>query len=288
MCKLINIIKISIKNICYYINIVGDYMVYLLILAIIPSIVIGLYIYKTDKVEKEPKGLLFKLFLLGIVSTIITLIVSCLLELINIGSVPVGKNSLEWLIYSFVFVALIEESSKWIFSYKFPWRKKDFNYRYDAIVYAVFVSLGFATVENIFYALDFDLMVIVTRGILTIPGHAFFAIFMGYYIGLAKQEEGIGNKKQERIYLLYSLLIPICLHGFFDYCLFMDNSISILIFFIFVISLYIVCFNRIRTTSTLKKKITIFKQKEVICSKCGSKVKTRYCTHCGTRSKIKW
>lgn len=263
-------------------------MDYLLILAIIPSIIIGLYIYKIDKVEKEPKGLLLELFLFGVLSTGITIIIGSLLGLVGLGERPIGNNSIEWLIYSFIFVALIEEASKWIFTYKIPWRKKAFDYRYDAIVYAVFVSLGFATVENILYALDFDLMVMLTRAILTIPGHAFFAIFMGYYIGLAKQEEGIGNKKEKNKYLLYSLVIPICLHGFFDYCLFMDNNISIIIFFIFVISLYIVCFNRIKTTSILKDRISIFKPKEVICKKCGGKVKTRYCTHCGTKSSIKW
>ena len=47
---------------------------------------------------------------------------------------------------------IIEEVSKYIMLKKISWKSNDFRYIYDGIVYAVFVSLGFATIENIIYA----------------------------------------------------------------------------------------------------------------------------------------
>ena len=46
---------------------------YLLFLAILPSLVLGAYIYKKDTVEKESKSLLIKLIFCGLLATITTL-----------------------------------------------------------------------------------------------------------------------------------------------------------------------------------------------------------------------
>ncbi|NJO90638.1 MAG: PrsW family intramembrane metalloprotease [Chloroflexia bacterium] len=46
------------------------------------------------------------------------------------------------------------------------------------------------------------------------PAHALFGITMGYYFGLARFNE---NKKT--LYIWLAILIPILLHGFYDFCL---------------------------------------------------------------------
>ena len=78
-----------------------------------------------------------------------------------------------------IFVGLIEEGSKFFFLYRFTWKDKAFNYRFDGIVYAVFVSLGFAALENVFYVFNYGTGVALQRALLTIPGHMSFAVYMG-------------------------------------------------------------------------------------------------------------
>ena len=123
--------------------------------------------------------MLSKLFLGGIGAVAITLFITIIVDLFF----PVFANSesldLIMLIpYCFILVGLVEEGSKWIILKSFTWKNKEFNYIYDAIVYAVFVSLGFAALENIIYVLNGGITTAITRTIFSIPGHTFFGVFM--------------------------------------------------------------------------------------------------------------
>lgn len=227
----------------------------LLILSILPSLVLGKMVYNYDKVEKEPIRLLFKLFFSGIGAIALTLILSFAL-LIIFPSVENAENlSLIALIpYCFIFVSLVEEGSKMLFLKRITWNNKEFNYIYDAIVYAVYVSLGFATIENIFYVFyNNQLSIAIFRAILSVPGHAFFGVFMGYYYGLSKQAEINGNYKLSSKNMRLSLIMPVLIHGMFDYCLFSKNGYLVIIYFIFVITLYIKSFKKIKQLSKIEK-----------------------------------
>mgnify|MGYP002514454572 CR=1 FL=1 len=68
------------------------------------------------------------------------------------------------------------------------------------IVYSVFVSLGFACFENILYVFaNQSIAVGISRGILSVPGHACDAVFMGYYLSMAKFYNTLGYHKMENI-----------------------------------------------------------------------------------------
>ena len=56
-----------------------------------------------------------------------------------------------YFIYVFLFVALIEEGSKFLMTYILGYNNKEFDEVYDMIVDASFVSLGFAFYENLIY-----------------------------------------------------------------------------------------------------------------------------------------
>ena len=49
-------------------------------LALLPTIVLVAWIYRQDKVEKEPKGLLWKIFLFGVLSVIPAMILEIIFE----------------------------------------------------------------------------------------------------------------------------------------------------------------------------------------------------------------
>ena len=85
----------------------------LFLLAIAPSMIIVLYMYFKDKVEREPFWLLVKNFFLGaIVSVILTFAIGGYLS--NLMG-PLDRNSvLDMFIKAFVVVALVEEFSKYV------------------------------------------------------------------------------------------------------------------------------------------------------------------------------
>jgi len=109
--------------------------------------------------------------------------------------------------------ASVEEFFKWLVVYYTVYKHIAFDEPYDGIVYAVAVSLGFATLENLLYLLLNGLEMALWRALLPGSGHALFAIFMGYYLGLAKFT---GNLQMQRKRLLASLFLPIALHAAYN------------------------------------------------------------------------
>lgn len=252
----------------------------LLFLSILPSIILGYIVYKEDKVEKEPGSLLIKLLLGGVLSAIMTIIISAILESILPFLAAENKTTIESLIEILLEVALVEEYCKWIVLKKVTWTNKEFNYLYDAIVYAVFVSLGFATIENIFYVLDGGLETAILRAILSVPGHVFYGVFMGYYYGISKLGE-INNRNDIETKNMYlSIAIPTSLHFIFDFCLTNPTLISLAFYIIFIVMLYINAFKKIIQLSKIKRSI-IPEQKILYCPHCGTKINSKYCSNCG-------
>ena len=255
-------------------------MNYLLYLALLPSILLGKYIYSMDKIEKEPRGLLVRLFLFGFLSTALTFLLSYIMAYY----MPIFNNESKdipiLLLNTFIGIALVEEFSKWIFLGINTWNSKEFNHTYDGIVYAVFVSLGFATVENILYIFssENELIIAIVRGILSVPGHVFNAVFMGYFYSLAKKGLIENNKGRYYGYLLLSLLVPTLTHGFFDFCLMAASPIFLFTFVIYIICLYI--FGFIRIVKSSKNDEAFIK---VYCPHCGAIKEGLYCGTCGKR-----
>ena len=234
----------------------------LLSLSLIPIIIICMLIYKNDKVEKESSRILTKVFCGGILSVLMTLVISSTLE----RFIPffVVENEVNLTLasaipYYFIGVALIEEFSKWVFVYLFCWKDKEFNYLYDAIVYCVFAALGFAALENILYVLIGGIGTGIIRGIFAVPAHAFFAVFMGYYMGMSKVCYINGDKSKGKKYFNLSIIVPTILHGLYDYLLSIASmwkpGVAFLIFLVFMIWLYIVAIRKVRKVSKINVDI---------------------------------
>lgn len=254
----------------------------LLFIAILPVVIILVYINSQDK-HKEPASLLIKLFSLGILSCFLVLAISAIVFKIFpfMNKAPEQMNFFEVLLYAFFGVALIEEFSKWLMTYKVGYHNKEFDELYDSIVYAVFVSLGFALFENILYVLGKgSLSVGIFRGLLAIPGHACDAIFMGYHMSLAKLYSKRHRKDLEKKHLILSIVVPTILHGIYDFCLFSNLDFLIAIFFVFVVAMYIIALRKLNDIATTKHKINLTNK---FCPMCGNKVEGSFCGRCGTR-----
>jgi len=185
----------------------------LLAIALAPGLAIGVYIYLKDKHEKEPIGLLIKSFLFGILSIVLTLIISggvSTFVIIDEGDVVQQAG------HAFLMVALVEEFSKFVFVRGVLYRNKNFNEPFDGIVYSVMVSMGFATFENIFYVMEGGFGTGLLRMFTAVPAHATFAILMGYYLGKEKFEH------KKAYYALHALGVATLFHGAYDYFLFIS------------------------------------------------------------------
>jgi protease PrsW len=206
------------------------FMIRLIVLAIAPVIAIAFYIYMRDKYEKEPIKLLLKAFGIGVLITFPVIISERLLSGISTGFSSEQKSFFE----SFVVAGFTEEMFKFAGLYLFIWNNRNFNEKFDGIVYAVFVSLGFAAIENMLYVIIHGTETGYIRAIVSVPAHAFFGVTMGYYVGMAKF-----YTDKKRAFLTRAILFPIILHGIFDFILLLQNYRLLLGFLPYVIFLYI-------------------------------------------------
>ena len=222
-----------------------------LAIAILPAIFFMIYIYRNDDKEKEPPLLLLKCIIGGLLSVPIAIILEMIAEAVVIYLLEnvVSATRVNYGVLTAIFVGLIEEGAKFFFLYIFTWKDKEFNYRFDGIVYAVFVSLGFAALENVFYVFNYGTGVALQRALLTIPGHMSFAVYMGLYYGHAKVSEAVNNPDAKSLNLKAAYAFAVLLHTIFDATLMVESDIGLIIFFIFVIILDIVVYRTIRFES---------------------------------------
>ncbi len=217
----------------------------LLLAAVLPGLFLAYRINRMDNIEKEPFGLLAECFFLGALSIIPALI----LERVGMPLLYslVSDQTLTYeLLLNFVVIACSEELSKYVFLKRSTWNHPAFNYRFDAVVYAVCVGLGFAVFENINYVMSYGFMTAVIRAVTAVPAHTIFAIFMGHYYGQAKLFSEAGEPEKSSVYRKLACIVPILLHGFYDYAASADNGPLAGIFWIFLISLYVISIRRIR------------------------------------------
>ena len=219
----------------------------LFVLAVAPSAVLMWYIWKKDTVEKEPFGLLAKLFGFGALTVISAIILELGAE--ALFGIILGDGVLYTLVENFIGVALIEELGKYVVLRKVTWKHPEFNYTFDAVVYAVAASLGFATVENIMYVFMNGVGTAVLRAVISVPGHCAFSVFMGYYYGRARRCHAYNDEKGARHFLRLALLVPTLLHGAFDFCLTMESGVFLLAFLILEICMTVVAIRKIRYLS---------------------------------------
>ncbi len=199
----------------------------LISLATLPVIVLAIFIYRKDKFEKEPLRMLAKAFFFGCLSVIPAILIEQALQL---GFFYMGGKYMSGIvtgIYNgFIVAGCSEELCKLALLALAVWKAPDFNEYFDGIVYATFVALGFAGVENIMYVLNqstFESAIMTggVRAILSVPAHFLFGVGMGYYFALAKFNPG---KRRQNLWKAF--VYPMLLHGTFDALLMIPEAMG--------------------------------------------------------------
>ena len=224
---------------------------FLLLAALVPAAFLMVQVYRLDRIEKEPAGLLLKLVLFGALSGVVAGAIEGALT--RVLDVTLGGGMLRLVLENFLAVALVEEACKRWVVLKFAWRHPAFDYRFDAVVYCVFSALGFAALENILYVAEYGFAVAVSRALLSVPGHCFFAVYMGIYLGQAKMAERAMQRYYIELpdetpgqYLRASLLVPTLLHGFWDFSLSVGGWLMTILFYLFVLAFFIDAYRKLR------------------------------------------
>ncbi len=225
----------------YLISPIRSFNPILIVAAVLPAVLLMLFVYHRDRLEKESPALLWSLIKAGVISALLSLVGERLLSwMLSLRVDP--ESELYNVILYFGIVAFVEEGTKFFMLRLRTWTSTEFNCLFDGVVYAVFVSLGFALWENISYVLSFGLIAAVARAVTAIPGHACFGVFMGVFYAAARREDNAGRTGRARTCQLLSLLVPALLHGTYDYIATSERIGSSWYFVGFILVMFIVSF----------------------------------------------
>ena len=216
--------------------------------AVIPAVVLMVQVYRADRLEKEPAGILISLLVFGIFATALAIVTETIGE--NILLSFFDETDLGYLILSnFIVVALSEEGFKLLLLRARTWRSPNFNCQFDGVVYAVFVSLGFALWENIGYVAMYGFGTALVRAVTAVPGHACFGVFMGAFYGMAKRYSNYGCEAQSKRCRHLAVLLTTVLHGFYDFIATSESRFSEWVFLLFVIVLFLITSRMVKNLS---------------------------------------
>ena len=218
-----------------------------LLITILPSLLIVAFFVKSDRFP-EPSSQIIKIFMFGFFLCIPAFLINT-----ELSYIYANTDIDEALISSFLSAAPVEEVLKFTVLYSLVYKMKDFNEPIDGIVYGVTVSLGFATLENIYYVYFlsdyFDTTsqsLALLRSFSAIPAHGIFGATMGYFFmkyAFIKKENN----------LALCMIVPILLHGAYNY---FAGSIFIISLLIVIISWIVLirAFSRLKKSQKRKRK----------------------------------
>lgn len=216
----------------------------LIIAALAPVAVLLWQILRRDAANPEPPRMLAKAFLYGMISTAVTFVLlpftKALGDLIVLNDTALSVAFKQ----AFFSAALPEEGAKLLMLWLLLRNNPYFDERFDGIVYAVCVGMGFAAVENVLYLFsnyDSWLSVGIARALFAVPGHFFDAVIMGYYYS----HYHFGTRRNPATKALI-LAAPVVAHGIYDGILFsydIDDGVAVV-----ALILFLIFFNRLKKT----------------------------------------
>lgn len=195
-------------------------IVWKVLAAVAPAIVLAIIMIRKDR-QPEPLRWLLAAVGLGVLVGPGVL----LLAYLGLPDIP-ADTFMGAFLSSFISAAIPEEGLKFAALYLLARKCRYFDEMFDGVVYAVCIGMGFAGLENIMYVVSDEdwIFVSISRALLSVPMHYFFAVIMGAYFSL-----GWFDRRKRKYYLTAALMIPIVVHGIYDTLCFsidLDESLS--------------------------------------------------------------
>jgi protease PrsW len=176
---------------------------------VVPAVAWMAYLRRSDRVRPESRGVLGRAALAGVVATAPVVVIEGVLGLIA----PSQLTAWGALITAFVVAGAVEESGKALCLWSFRWNP-EFDERFDGIVYAGWIGLGFASVENVLYLSNAPTSgayvgTFIIRALLAVPDHAIWAGLVGYAVAARRFGDTGANPWR-------ALALAITMHGLYD------------------------------------------------------------------------
>ena len=204
--------------------------------AILPAFLLVAYIWLKDKYQREPLTYIVRGVAYGIISAGLAIALETLIGALGLVPEPHGFIGAIWK--ALVGAAIPEETVKLLMLWLLLRNNPYFDERFDGIVYACCVGMGFAGTENIIYLLgniDNWETVAVQRAIFAVPGHFMFAVAMGYFYSMLYFGD-MSWRDRSRIFW-----VPVALHTMYDGLLFMA-SLGTILTVVLVLTFYVFCY----------------------------------------------
>lgn len=219
----------------------------LIFISLAPVLAIALFVYYKDKYEKEPLKLILLAFGLGVVSVFPIIVIEDFLSKDAASRFISKYQNAAW--DAFVVAGFTEELFKFLAFMLVIWWNKNFNEKFDGIIYAVMISLGFAAFENLLYVSRGGVEVGILRAFTAVPLHAVCGISMGFFLGFAKFA-----KQPEKLMLIFSaLFVAIVIHGLYDFIIMAQDEILLLLFIPYIIVIIYIAFRKMKSHSNTSR-----------------------------------
>lgn len=162
-----------------------------LILAIIPAIIWLAFFYRRDRLEPEPKHLVFRLFLLGgLLAAAVG--IPLVRDVYEIPQWLSSSSLITQILGGWLIVGIIQEGLIYSAVRFSVYNTAEFDEETDGVVYATAAGIGYATVLNMHFVMNSGGVALgsgAIRIVLTTMAHAAFAGIIGYFLGRQKFEK---------------------------------------------------------------------------------------------------
>lgn len=242
------------------------------LVALLPTLLLCWYIYEKDRVEKEPIGLLSLLFLAGGVgfipayfaergfAALVDRWLSPHLSFSAEGSFvfdSIGAQLGHAALFGFIGVAFTENLIKWLLLVGITRKSRHFNCLFDGLIYACFVSLGFAAFESVLYAWQNGWDTLWLRLATAIPCHLLIGVLMGYGYTLWHTVHSAQKAEQRLVQdgtlpaakvrganglLVTSFILPLLTQGLYIVSGTLHSTLIHVLFYVAVGLLFVGCF----------------------------------------------
>lgn len=220
-----------------------------LLVPLIPGAIWLWIFYRTDRYEPEPKRLVLGTFVLGALAIAPAMLGERLgQQLLPFTLRPDAfyispREALAIFLGCFLVIGPCEELSKFAAVRLFIYRNAQFNEPLDGMIYAAAAALGFASLENVFYVIEFSprglsihWSALLVRSFLALFGHVSFATTWGFALGRQK------FNARHRVWTM--VLLASALHGLYDFLLFYPPTRHLV--FIYISVMAVVVWRQIR------------------------------------------
>jgi len=188
----------------------------LLLVSILPGALWVWYFYKKDLYEPEPKKLIFKVFIGGM----LIVFPAGYLESFGREGLIAARNTGDiflLFIYSLFLIGLIEEGLKFLLLGLVLRPYEELDEPVDGIIYGVTVGLGFAALENLLYTQALGYGVGLWRAVVTSLAHASFT-------GWGARLLTAPGFKGYPLRFVFGWGVALLLHGLYDFLIFLEIS----------------------------------------------------------------